>query len=365
MMESEWGDRFSTSEEDDDSPSYKVDRTLNPQQAADIPSDFSCICSNCVDYKMCGGAVGAPSGAPESGRISGCSRACRTSHASVTDNNSSGYAEGVPVPVMMLQYPLFFCDVDLPFTLELKRSWREIGGLAFWTLSSAKEGNGMEALRDNSSQTFWQSEGQAPHTITLQFNKEIKITRVDLLVNLQQDESYTPKRVQIKLGSSPFTLHIVRDVEFALAEEQNCWWGIELTPVHAIKLVNGLENQPHDVDFTWAGVDTSEFLRGACIQIAVITTHQQGRDTHIRQVRVYGPTEGAEDAEPCTREPATSLPSRHTTSAMHEEAMYGLDLISDAAQTPPLNPRLTSDFPGLNRAWSQDFLAALAGTQPP
>lgn len=64
----------------------------------------------------------------------------------------------------------------------------------------AHAGNGVQALRDNNSQTFWQSEGQAPHTISLQFNKEVNVTRVDLLVNFQQDESYTPKRVQIKLG---------------------------------------------------------------------------------------------------------------------------------------------------------------------
>lgn len=33
---------------------------------------------------------------------------------------------------------------------------REIGDLAVWTLSSAKSGNGVEQLRDDNINTFWQ-----------------------------------------------------------------------------------------------------------------------------------------------------------------------------------------------------------------
>ena len=44
---------------------------------------------------------------------------------------------------------------------------REIGDLAVWTLSSAKQGNGVEQLRDNQISTFWQSDGQQPHFISI------------------------------------------------------------------------------------------------------------------------------------------------------------------------------------------------------
>jgi len=33
---------------------------------------------------------------------------------------------------------------------------REIGDQAVWTLSTAKPGNGVEQLRDNSLETYWQ-----------------------------------------------------------------------------------------------------------------------------------------------------------------------------------------------------------------
>lgn len=36
------------------------------------------------------------------------------------------------------------------------RGLRELGGLAAWSVTSAKPGNGVELLRDGSAETFWQ-----------------------------------------------------------------------------------------------------------------------------------------------------------------------------------------------------------------
>ena len=54
-------------------------------------------------------------------------------------------------------------------------SLREVGSLGVWSLSSAKVGNGIAQLRDNQLDTFWQSDGQQPHTITIQFARKTKI----------------------------------------------------------------------------------------------------------------------------------------------------------------------------------------------
>jgi len=43
-----------------------------------------------------------------------------------------------------------------PHAPEANSQRREIGDLAVWTLSSAKPGNGVEQLRDDSVSTFWQ-----------------------------------------------------------------------------------------------------------------------------------------------------------------------------------------------------------------
>lgn len=49
---------------------------------------------------------------------------------------------------------------------------REIGDLAVWSLSTAKPGNGVEQLRDDSTDTYWQSDGPQPHLINIQFHKQ-------------------------------------------------------------------------------------------------------------------------------------------------------------------------------------------------
>ena len=45
---------------------------------------------------------------------------------------------------------------------------REIGKDAVWSLSTAKPGNGVEQLRDDNTETYWQSDGTQPHLINIQ-----------------------------------------------------------------------------------------------------------------------------------------------------------------------------------------------------
>ena len=50
--------------------------------------------------------------------------------------------------------------VSISETLDVDTSiMREIGEDAVWSISSAKAGNGIEQVRDNNADTFWQSGG--------------------------------------------------------------------------------------------------------------------------------------------------------------------------------------------------------------
>lgn len=40
---------------------------------------------------------------------------------------------------------------------------------------------------------------------------------------------------------------------------------------------------------THCNMHAGDFLKAFCLQLAVLTNHQNGRDTHIRQVKVFGP----------------------------------------------------------------------------
>ncbi|CAI5471172.1 unnamed protein product [Closterium sp. Yama58-4] len=140
---------------------------------------------------------------------------------------------------------------------------REIGHLAVWSVSSAKPGNGVELLRDGKADTFWQSDGSQPHLVNIQFQKKVRLQHVSLHVDFKLDESYTPNKVSIRAGNS---FHDVKEVKLVELNEPSGWVHIPLRPS-----------------------DDKEYLRAFYLQLAVISNHQNGRDTHIRQINIYGP----------------------------------------------------------------------------
>ena len=79
---------------------------------------------------------------------------------------------------------------------------RELGSEAVFTISSSKPGNGVEQLRDNNLETYWQSDGQFPHFINIQFLRKVSINKICLYLDFSLDESYTPKKISLSHKST-------------------------------------------------------------------------------------------------------------------------------------------------------------------
>ncbi|UYV79951.1 ANAPC10 [Cordylochernes scorpioides] len=145
-----------------------------------------------------------------------------------------------------------------PLKEEREGKVREIGGQAVWSLSSCKPGFGVEQLRDNCLETYWQSDGPQPHLVNIQFRKKTTVKDVCIYADYKLDESYTPNRIAIRCGTNFSDL---RDVEMVELNEPSGWVVIPLKgPVQT-------------------------FL----VQIAVLSNHQNGRDTHMRQIKIHSP----------------------------------------------------------------------------
>jgi anaphase-promoting complex subunit 10 len=165
-------------------------------------------------------------------------------------------------------------DVSITEKLEDKNC-RELGKYAVWTLSTAKPGNGIEQLRDDSCDTYWQSDGQAPHLINIQFVKKVSVSKICMYLDFGTDESYTPKKVEIKSGSTFHDLAALTAIEL---HEPVGWVSVSLT---------------EDDD----GKDTEDSsthsgplpLRTHFLQIRIAHMHQNGRDAHVRQIKILGP----------------------------------------------------------------------------
>jgi len=152
--------------------------------------------------------------------------------------------------------------VDAGLTLPaLMRGLRDIGSQATWWLSSCKPGFGVDHLRDNSLDTYWQSDGPQPHFINIEFRRKTSVKAICFYVDYRQDESYTPSRISIRAGNNMLDLVEVAKVEVV---EPAGWVVVHLQA-------------------------KEDSVRAFMLQVAILSNHQNGRDTHLRQVRVFTP----------------------------------------------------------------------------
>ncbi|KAF5296234.1 hypothetical protein FQA39_LY12571 [Lamprigera yunnana] len=155
-------------------------------------------------------------------------------------------------------------EVD-PIKNERMGNVREVGSQAIWSLSSCKPGFGVEQLRDDRTDTYWQSDGQLPHLVNIQFQRKTTVSDIFIYTEYKLDESYTPSRISIRIGTH---FNDLQEIEVIMLTEPAGWVHIPIKDIY---------DKP---------------IRMFMIQIAVTSNHQNGRDTHMRQIKIHSPTEG-------------------------------------------------------------------------
>ncbi|KAI0457306.1 anaphase-promoting complex, subunit 10-domain-containing protein [Xylaria acuta] len=151
---------------------------------------------------------------------------------------------------------------------------KEISNLASFTVSSYKPGCGVKELRDDDANQYWQSDGPQPHRLNIHFIKRVEIRALRLYLDYELDESYTPTKIQITAGTGP-----------------------NLTiPFTTLEL-----NMPKGwVDVPIAGAGGGPDGNSLCcffVRVIILENHQNGKDTHIRGIKVYALDEGADTVD--------------------------------------------------------------------
>lgn len=96
---------------------------------------------------------------------------------------------------------------------------------------------------------------------------------VAFYVDVARDDSYTPQKLSIRLGNSPADVQEVAALE---CKDPQGWIVVTLPVVDPAAGPRALDQQP-------------QFLRCRLLQILILSSHQNGRDTHVRQVKVFSP----------------------------------------------------------------------------
>ncbi|KAF2148304.1 galactose-binding like protein [Myriangium duriaei CBS 260.36] len=154
-------------------------------------------------------------------------------------------------------------DLDAHFTASNlpPSGLKEISSLASWTVSSSKAGCGVAALRSPDNSQFWQSDGPQPHYLTIHFFKLVSIVHMRIFLDFENDESYTPTKMQFWAGMGIHDLQ-----EFAeMAFEQPKGW-----------IDDGAIDWP-----------SRPVLRAFLVQVRIIENHQNGKDTHLRGLQIF------------------------------------------------------------------------------
>lgn len=101
-----------------------------------------------------------------------------------------------------------------------------------------------------------------PHFLTIQLPSRCRISAIAFYTRFEQDQSYTPHKFSVRAGT---TWNDVEEVVTMEQESPDGWVCVDLRNVEG--------------DSVFASM----------LQLVILSNHQQGRDSHLRCFKLYGP----------------------------------------------------------------------------
>ena len=165
---------------------------------------------------------------------------------------------------------------------------KEISSLASWTVSTAKPGNGVAALRSPDTSLFWQSDGPQPHLLSIHFFKLVSIVHMRIYLDFEADESYTPTKIQFFAGMGVHDIQEFAEMSF---EQPTGWIDVDFSNVGPIEADDEDDaDSLNEIDWSKRPV-----LRAFLVQVKILENHQNGKDTHLRAVQLFARDESQEE----------------------------------------------------------------------
>jgi anaphase-promoting complex subunit 10 len=200
---------------------------------------------------------------------------------------------------------------------------KEISSLASWTVSTAKPGNGVAALRSPDTSLFWQSDGPQPHLLSIHFFKLVSIVHMRIYLDFESDESYTPTKIQFLAGMGVYDIQEFAEMSF---EHPTGWIDVDFSNVGPVD--EGLEVVERETGVVDWG--RRPVLRAFLVQVRILENHQNGKDTHLRAVQLFARDEGYEGRERgfLGREVGRELPVRQAKAGASQKTRNGIKMAS-------------------------------------
>ncbi|KAI3640042.1 hypothetical protein MIR68_000920 [Amoeboaphelidium protococcarum] len=182
-------------------------------------------------------------------------------------------------------------EIESANKLSLRQFEKDVSTKVQWSVSSVKAAYNVYKLIDNDVSTYWQSDGNQPHEIVITMDpqgKMIPISRVLIYCDWRLDESYCPRVIVVKADGVEVERVQVpgdlddeqRDSMDADVEENERWCEVDFGSL--------LQDEEDSID----GPSTADQKLFRCnkISLSIVSNHQNGKDSHIRLIKVYAST---------------------------------------------------------------------------
>lgn len=120
------------------------------------------------------------------------------------------------------------------------------------------------ATTSPSSSDNSRSDGPQPHHLNIHFSRLVSIVAIRVYLDFEADESYTPTRITLLAGTGYHDLIPFSALSF---EQPKGWIDVPLDHV--------------------GGGEDGKTLRAFLVQVKIIENHQNGKDTHVRGLKIY------------------------------------------------------------------------------
>jgi len=129
-----------------------------------------------------------------------------------------------------------------------------------------------------------------------------------LFLDFDNDESYTPTRIQFWAGMGSHDMQQFAEMTF---EQPRGWIDVDFSNVGPVLHDEAKENQA-DAEIDW---DSRPVLRAFLVQVRIIDNHQNGKDTHLRGLQIFARDLTATPPQPRLATNVTSIPLRSLSLA--------------------------------------------------
>ena len=150
------------------------------------------------------------------------------------------------------------------------------------------------------------SDGPQPHHLNIHFSRLVSIRSIRLFLDFNADESYTPTRITLFAGTGYHDLIPFSDLSF---EKPTGWIDVPLEHV--------------------GGGRDGRTLRAFLVQARIMENHQNGKDTHVRGLKIYARDEKVTGGDAMSN--GTEMISEKKRMALR---------VQEVNDSPPLGPTM-------------------------